>query len=154
MYGIDIAEEGIKVLQNRLAETDLKVDLKVGNILETLPYPDSFFDSIISVQVMQHGTETEILTAIKEFRRVIKPGGILFITLCGRIANNKVRYLLVKTAKKIAPRTYKPTQGDEIGLTHYIYDKKTLLYHYKDFKPIKFWKDKRDYYCFPGRIKK
>jgi SAM-dependent methyltransferase len=151
MYGIDIAEEGVKVLDTRLADSGLKADLRVGNILDPLPYPDNFFDAVISIQVMQHGTEKQILKTILELKRIIKPNGLILVTLCGRIANGHIRYCLVKTAQLIAPHTYKPTIGDEIGLTHYIYDKKRLLDHYRDFQMLKFWKDQRDYYCFLGR---
>ena len=150
VYGLDISEEGIKKTKKVIGEKKLQSGLAVGDVFEKLPYPNSFFDAVISVQTLQHGTENQIKKAIKEIKRILKPKGILFVTLCGRISKGRVRYCLVKTAKKIAPRTYLPTLGDEIDLTHYIYDKKTLLQHYNNFKLINLWKDSKDFYCFLG----
>lgn len=154
MYGIDIAGEGIKITKEGLRERKLKAILKVGNIFKSLPYRNNFFDAIISVQVLQHGKFSQINKAIKEIERILKPGGFVFITLCGRYSKGKVRYCVVKTAKKIAPRTYLPTIGNEAGIPHYVYDKATIKKHYKNFKIIDLWRDDKDYYCFLGRINK
>jgi hypothetical protein len=57
---------------------------------------------------------------------------------------------LIKTAKKVAPRTYVPTIGKEKGIVHYIYNKEILKRHFVGFKIIDLWQDKEDYYCFIG----
>ncbi len=152
VYGIDCAPEGLEIIKKRLKK-ERKCSLKLGNVLNKLPYEDNFFDAVISVQVLQHGKVNEIKGAIKEIERVLKPGGLIFITLSGRISNGKVRDYLIKTAKKIAPRTYVPTMGNEKGLTHFIYNKKVIKKHYHNFKILKIWKDSRDYYCFIAQNK-
>jgi len=154
VFGLDIAEAGIKMLEKVLRQKKLKADLRVGNIFNKLPYGDNYFDAVVSVQVLQHGREAEIKKAIGEIKRVLKPGGLVFITLCGRCSQGKVRLFLVKTAKKIAPHTYVPTDGKEVGLTHYIYNKDEIKKHFKDFKILKSWKDDKDYYCFIGQNRK
>ncbi len=153
VYGIDIAAEGIKIAKESLREQNLKANLKIGNVFERLPYDDNFFDAIISVQVLHHGELNEIKDAIAEIERILRPKGILFMTLPGRYSNHKVRYCLVKTAKKIAPRIYIPTMGNERGMIHYIYNKEILRNHYKNFKTIEIWKDDKGYYCFLGKSK-
>lgn len=151
IYGIDIADEGIKKAKAILRKKKLKADLKIGNILEKFPYKDNFFDAVTSVQVLQHGEEKQIKQVIKEIERVLRPGGLIFITLCGRISEGRVRDYLVKSAKKIAPHTYVPTIGNEAGLTHFIYNQQKIKEHYKNFKIIDFWRDDKNYYCFVGR---
>lgn len=153
LSGIDIAEDGVRKLETILEEKKLKADLYIGNILKKLPFDNNYFDAIISVQVLQHGTEGQILNTISEIKRIIRPKGFIFITLCGRISNGHIRHCLVKTAKIIAPRTYQPTKGDETGLTHFIYNKALIKKHYRDFKILDLWKDKRDYYCFIAQKK-
>ncbi len=153
MYGIDYAPEGLKIIKERLKKEKTNCRLRLGNIFNKLPYEDDFFDAVISVQVLQHGKLNEIKRAIKEIKRVLKPEGIIFITLSGRISNGKVREYLIKTAKKIAPRTYVPTIGNEKGLIHFIYNKKIIKKHYNNFKILKIWKDSRDYYCFIAQNK-
>lgn len=148
MSGLDLAPDGLKLIRKTLKQSNLKAELKTGSIYNRLPYADNSFDAIVSVQVLQHGKEKQILKAIKEIKRVLSPWGLVFITLCGRLSKGKVRLFLVKTAKQIAPHTYKPTQGNEKGLIHYIYNKKEIQKHFKGFKILKLWKDEKDYYCF------
>jgi len=154
VYGIDCAPEGLKIIKGILKKEKIKSNLKLGNIFNKLPYEDNFFDAVVSVQVLQHGKVNEIKKAIKEIERVLKPRGLIFITLSGRISKGKVRPYLIKTAKKIATRTYVPTKGNEAGLTHFIYNKKIIKKHYHNFKILKIWKDSRDYYCFTAQNKK
>jgi len=155
LYGIDYSLDGVKILNSKLKSLKLsdKTNIICGSFYDKLPYKDFFFDAIISVQSLQHGKEKQIKFAIKEMLRVLKPNGLIFITLAGRTSKGKVRHCLVKTAKKIAPNTYLPTIGDEIGLVHFIYNKELIEKHYKDFKIIKSWRDDKDYYCIIGQKK-
>jgi len=151
VWGIDAAQSGLKIANNFLKKEKLRAKLNKGDIFQHLPYPDKSFDALISVQVLQHSNKAGIENAIKEIERVLAPGGLVFITLSGRYSQGKVRYCLVKTAKKIASHTYVPTCGNEKGLTHFIYTKKIIKKHYKNFSIQKFWKDDKGYYCFLGR---
>jgi ubiquinone/menaquinone biosynthesis C-methylase UbiE len=153
VWGIDLAPSGIKAAKKVLAKKKLHAELVVGNVYKKLPHKDGSFDAVISVQVLQHSNEAEIKSAIKEIKRVLTPGGLVFITLCGRYSKGKVRYCLVKTARKISSHTYVPTCGDEKGLTHFIYTKNKIEDHYRDFKIQRMWKDDKDYYCFIGKLK-
>lgn len=154
VYGLDNAPTGLKILKKALQERGLKAELRVGDAFTKLPYVDNFFDAVISVQVMQHAKEPTIIKAIKEIIRVVKPNGLIFITLCGRCSKGKVRYCLVQTAKKIAPNTYVPTQGNEAGLVHFIYNRGLIKKHYKKFKMIDLWRDDKDYYAFIAKNSK
>lgn len=154
VYGLDLAKDGIDLLKKYLKSKNLRADLRMGDIFNPLPYPSNYFDAIISVQVMQHGREKDIKKSLKEVARILKPKGLIFITLCGRVSRGQVRFCLVKTAKKIAPNTYVPTQGSEIGLVHFIYNKELIRKHYKDFKIIDMWRDDKDYFCFIAKNSK
>lgn len=149
--GIDLSPEGIKQVNGFLEKEGLEAKLRVGNIFEGLPYEDDSFDAIISIQVLQHGKVDQIKRGISEVERVLVPNGLIFITLCGRYSQGKARYCLVKTARKIGDRTYIPTQGSEIGLPHFIYNKALIIEHFRNFEIIEMWKDSKDYYCFIGR---
>lgn len=46
-----------------------------------LDYPDNFFDSVISISVIEHIENDGDNAAIKEIWRVLKPGGILLFTV-------------------------------------------------------------------------
>jgi SAM-dependent methyltransferase len=54
------------------------VTFEEGNILTGLAYPDDTFDVVFSSQVLGHFPPPDMpLTALKEMRRVLKPGGVL-----------------------------------------------------------------------------
>jgi 2-polyprenyl-3-methyl-5-hydroxy-6-metoxy-1,4-benzoquinol methylase len=42
VYGIDLAETGIKIAKDWLDEKDLQADLKIGSVYKKLPYEDVF----------------------------------------------------------------------------------------------------------------
>lgn len=147
VWGIDNAEEGLAIIKDHAKKAQVDVTLTCGDIYTKLPYPADSFEAVISIQVIQHNTRKQIEKTLTEISRILKPGGFLFITVCGRYSQGKVRHCLVKTAQKIADNTYVPTIGDETGLTHFIYNKKNLLKDLKNFSKIKFWKDTRDYYA-------
>ena len=151
VYAFDSAPEGIKILKKKLDEKNNKIDLRVLDFTKKLSYESDFFDAIISVQVLQHSYEKDIINSIKEIKRILKKEGIIFITVCGRYdSEGKERYTLVKTANKVANNTYIPTIGSEIGMPHFIYNKRLIRKHFKDFNIYDLWKDKKNYYCFLG----
>ncbi|GIK84313.1 MAG: hypothetical protein BroJett025_09350 [Patescibacteria group bacterium] len=147
VWGMDNAEEGLLVAKDQAKKEKVKLTVTLGDIYKSLPYAENSFDAIISIQVLQHNKREQIQKTLAEIHRILKPGGFLFITVCGRYSKGKVRYCLVKTADKIAENTYVPTIGDETGLIHFIYNKKLLFSDLANFIKIKFWKDSRDYYC-------
>jgi len=73
--GLEIYEEALKPAKRR----DPKTPLTVGNVLQ-LPYQGDRFDLVISLGVVEHfdrGPEG----ALQEMHRVLKPEGILFLTV-------------------------------------------------------------------------
>lgn len=148
VYGIDLSSEGIKKAKQLLVEKGLSAKIKAGSIYQPLPYPDVFFDAVISIRTFHHGRIENIRKAISELRRIIKPGGILFITVRKR-TSKKYRHPF----KEIAPHTYVPLEGDEKGLIHYLFTKEIIRKEFRGFKIHNLWVDKKKYYCFLGELK-
>jgi ubiquinone/menaquinone biosynthesis C-methylase UbiE len=162
VFGIDIAEAGIKLTKDWLRKDNLKVNLKMGNIYKKLPYNDNFFDAVISTATLHHEKIENIHKAIGEIERILKPGGLIFITFRKRKFRNfhpnqtiiekygKQRY----NYKVIAPRTYVPIEGGEIGLVHYLFNKELIRKEFKNFRIPKIWVDSNGrHYCFWGQLK-
>jgi len=81
VYGMDNSPQAIQSAQEWLQAEGLTADLKYGDITEPFPYPDAFFDGLISVQVINHGDNATVKRIADEITRVLKPGGVLFITV-------------------------------------------------------------------------
>ncbi len=148
VYGIDISEEGTKKAKQRLAEMHLHASLTVGLITSSLPYPDNSFDAVISTRTIYHAKIEIIRQVIKEVRRVLKPHGLVFVTV--RKVNLKKRD---SRSKEIAPRTYVPLEGREKGVIHYFFNKEILTREFKDFEICNIGVDSDGgYYCLLGEL--
>lgn len=162
VYGLDIADDGIRQTKLWLKKEKLKADLKIGSIYDKLPYPDNFFDAIISTHTFHHQKIQNIRNGIKELIRILKPHGLVFMTFRKRKFNkNWEKYAIIEKYgqqknryKVIAPRTYVPIEGHEKGLPHYLFNKKSIKKEFSEFKVINIWvaSDKR-HYSFLGELK-
>ena len=57
--GIDVAPEAIKLSQKWLAREGLKAELQCADMIR-LPWPDMFFDAVLSIRVLEHNQLTHI----------------------------------------------------------------------------------------------
>lgn len=147
VYGIDIAEEGIKAAKDLLRKERLKADLKIGSMYNRLPYSDGFFDAVISIQTIHHGDIHNTRNVIKEIERILRPKGLIFITV------RKKKYSKA-SYKEISPRKYIKTAGEEKGLIHYLFNKALLKEELKDFKILDIWvESNKVFYCLLGELK-
>jgi len=162
VYGIDIAEEGISITKLWLKKENLKADLKIGNIYDKLPYPDDFFDAVVSTGVINHNKIQNIRKTIKEIERVLKPNGLIFITAHKRKFKEKWSKSIIilqlgeqKTrCKVIGSRTCVPIEGGEKGLIHYLFNKEVLRKEFKNFKIYDILVDSsRRHYYILGELK-
>jgi ubiquinone/menaquinone biosynthesis C-methylase UbiE len=114
VYGLDSSPEGLQATQKWLSAEGLTAELHLGNMTAGLPYPDAFFDGLICIRVMHHGDSATVQKIAREITRVIKSGGILFVTVATsrKIAN---------TWEEIEPNSLMPLDGPEKGLIHHFF---------------------------------
>lgn len=75
VFGLDISKFRVKIAKTLAATNGVDAKFCVGK-LENLPFSDSFFDAIFCYGVFMF---TDMPKTIKEFIRVIKPGGIIYL---------------------------------------------------------------------------
>ena len=148
VYGLDNSPSGLSQTKKWLKQDKLKAKLKQSSCYERFPFKDDFFDAIISVQVIHHAKLKDIDFCISEIKRILKPKGVLFLTV-PKTKKNKFRSKI----KLIAPRTFIPLDGHEVGLPHYHYNKELLKKDFKNFKILDLYIDKKNHYCILGTLK-
>lgn len=79
--GIDLTERAVDITRRRLAEADLKADVRVADA-ESLPFADGQFDIVYSWGVLHHTPDPA--RALAETQRVLAPGGQLKVMLYHR----------------------------------------------------------------------
>jgi SAM-dependent methyltransferase len=73
-YAIDGSDAGIAHLTEQASRRALAVQASVG-MMTALPYPDGYFDYVLSFNVIYHGDPVVVGATVAEIRRVLKPGG-------------------------------------------------------------------------------
>jgi ubiquinone/menaquinone biosynthesis C-methylase UbiE len=153
--GFDVSQKGIDIAQQQFNQNNLKADFKVGSMHERLPFSDDFFDAVLSLRTINHGTKRELEYTIGEIYRVVKPNGYLFLTTI-KIPGRKKILGLTKLnglpVEIIAPYTYKPVAGREVGITHFMFNKQSLSEMFRNFQIQNMWveygkKHWERYYC-------
>ncbi len=75
-FGVDINESDITTARELNIDPDIQFD--VGDLLN-LSFADESFDAMICVDVLEHVDQPDV--ALKEMRRVLRPGGQLVVTV-------------------------------------------------------------------------
>ena len=82
-YGIDLSQAGIEQCRQQLATGKLNADLTLGEI-RALPYDDGFFDFVMAWNVIYHSRRKDMRDVIKEIHRVLRVGGLFYLTLISK----------------------------------------------------------------------
>ncbi len=82
-HGVDIHAEMAATAQEVMDGRGFSAEFREGSN-RSLPYPDGHFDLVLSVNTLHYeGTELLVMAALNEFRRVLKPGGVLYLSTVG-----------------------------------------------------------------------
>jgi 2-polyprenyl-3-methyl-5-hydroxy-6-metoxy-1,4-benzoquinol methylase len=146
VYGLDNSPNGLELTQRWLSEAGLSAELHLQDMTEPLPYEDQFFDGLISTQVIHHGRLTTVKAIVAEIERVLKPGGLVFISVPAE--KNQA-----ETFEEIEPHTFIPLDGPEKGLPHYYFTPETLREAFENFDVFDIQLDNVTHYCLWGQKK-
>ena len=143
VFGMDNSPAGIELSQKWLAREGLVADLKMHEMTNGFPYPDAFFDAVISIQVIHHARTDSIRKAIRETGRVLKKGGFIFFTVPSQ--RNQGREF-----EQVEPGTFVPLDGPEQGLPHHYFTPEELEQFFSGFRITDIHLDSLDHYCLSG----
>jgi len=140
VFGLDNSLEGIEATRRWLAEEGLEADLRLQSMTETFPYKDGFFDAVVSVQVIHHADVVTIRGIVGEISRVLKKGGLLFVTV-PKLRNQG------ETFEQLEPNTFVPLDGPEKGLPHHYFTPEELQQVFRDYDIVDIHLDEWEHYC-------
>lgn len=127
---IDISRDGVNFLRKWEHEENLIITSTVGDILH-LPFADDAFDFIFSYHVISH-TDTEGFNQIvNELKRVIKPDGQIFLTLCSKETWSFAEANFPKLDENTVLKDEPPA---EINVPHFFVNRDDILNLFKDFE--------------------
>lgn len=134
LCGTEVSSAVCRMARERLAGIGIKADLRVGTN-RRLPFASNTFDYLVSWYVIHYEKSlADIEKAIAEYRRVLKPGGRLFVATTGP------GHLLLKGAEAAAPHFYKIRRKDDFryGHIHFSFESEERVRHYfgKRFKDV------------------
>lgn len=77
VYGIDISQSSLELAKQHSRDVGLKYKLLLSD-LRKIPIKDNFFDVVVSYGAIEHFPDSH--NALREFYRVLRPGGACLIT--------------------------------------------------------------------------
>ena len=124
-HGMDLHEGIVENVKNVMQERGYELTFSVGSN-SSIPYPDNSFDLLISLNTLHYeGTEEKVLTALNEFKRVLKPGGGLYISTVGP------KHDIYTKAKPLLNHRYEIANFDfRDGQEFFFFDNERYLQHY------------------------
>lgn len=144
VWGLDISETGLKRANERIQAYNLplgKSHLELVNpAWDTLPYQDNFFDVIHSNQVIYFLADIEKIQAlIKDFYRILKPGGKIYVSLLG--TENSI----CSKGTKVGENIYIADWKDETRKWYVFPDKKAIEKAFEAFNIVEIGSFGNDY---------
>jgi SAM-dependent methyltransferase len=123
VYGCDSSEEALGVVANLMENSDFrKCDMT------SLPYNSDFFDGIICNHVIQHGLLADAREASGEMLRILRPGGLLFLTVVSS------EHPKCATGREIEPNTRIDTDAVDGHIPHHFFTESELRELFSEFE--------------------
>jgi SAM-dependent methyltransferase len=94
------------------------VEIKKGDLNQFLPYPSGSFDFITCIEGLEHLENP--FNAVREFYRILKPGGKLFLSLPNYLnIERRLRFLITGLFSKIpSPERFGKDRFDNLWMHH------------------------------------
>ena len=119
----DLSAAGTDHLREWAERENLSIDIQVADML-SLPYPDSTFDCLFAYHVISHTDTAGMRKIMSEVKRVLKPDGELYLTLCSKESWSYVKAGYPHIDENTIIKT---DDGPEKGIPHIYFDLDDVL---------------------------
>ena len=127
---VDISEYSISHLREWEQREHVYIRSKICDI-KKLPFPDSAFDCIFSYHAISHTDSVGIHQILSEIKRVIKPGGEVYLTICSK---DTWAFKEAGFPKVDENTVLKLREGNHKGSPHFYVNLEEVLWLFGDFK--------------------
>jgi len=94
-FGIEINKDMVDLGRINLKRMGYKIpQIKIGHNT-SIPYPDNFFDCLVSINTLHYSSGDDVIIALREYKRVLKKGSLVYIETSGP------KHFSHKTSKKV-----------------------------------------------------
>ena len=149
---VDLSEDAVSFLRRACKDNDLDILSRVADMTE-LPFNSDAFDCIFAMHSAGHCDTAGMKRIMSEIRRVLKPNGAVFMTLC-----SKETYTYAQSGlPKLDENTVVKTDGPEQGVPHFFADPGLIEELFEGFELIRVrhiddcyyggsWKNQKHYF--------
>ncbi len=111
VVGLDCDQKMLDIAQKKASKAGLEIKFNCGMAFQ-LPYPDQYFDRVVSSLVLHHLTHADKIRTLAEIFRVLRPDGELHVGDWGqaRSVSMRMAFLVVQMVDGFA-RTSDNVQG-------------------------------------------
>lgn len=146
LHGIEVDRAICEQGKARLEAVGYKGEFRVGTNSD-IPFPDKTFDYLVSWDVIHYeGNEANIVRAIEEYHRVLKPGGWLLLSTVAP------HHTILRGSKITAPHCYTIGLRTDFrkGQQFFYFDSPEYIKHYfaKQFINISVGRVTLDYFAY------
>lgn len=94
VIGMELSKTAVRIAKERAEERNLNAHFQTGDFGTTLPFEDNSFDVILDVMSSNSVNEAERRVYIKEMKRVLKPGGYIYVKALCKDGDKHAQYLI------------------------------------------------------------
>ena len=149
---MDVSKDALDFLKDYRRKQEVDITCRMAD-MEDMPFADDAFDCIFAMHSAGHADTAGMIKIMKEIRRVLKPGGEVFMTLC-----SKENWTYAESGlPKVDDNTVIKTDGPEQGVPHFFVDRADIEKLFADFELVKVrhiddcysegkWKNQKHYF--------
>lgn len=131
VFCFDLSEDGVNKTKAWGESLGLNFNCKIGDMLN-LPYDNESMDCILCYNVISHSDTEGVKKIIREIKRVLKPNGECYLTLCSKDTwGFKQDWPMIDGNTKL-----RMEEGPEYKIPHFYVDYDLVKELFKEFKII------------------
>ncbi len=124
----DLSSNGIEYLRAWAQREELKINMQIADMV-SLPYQNNSFDCLFAYHVISHTNTAGMGKIMNEIKRIVKPGGEIYMTLCSKETWSFVEAGYPKIDENTVLKT---ADGPEKDIPHYYVDLDDIVKLFSD----------------------